>query len=56
MEGSGQGAPLSLSVGALLGEPRVGVSSLGIQQNMGRRVQGTDIILRGAPLGNLAGA
>jgi len=52
LEGSRKGASLSLSVGALLGEPRRGGAPfLGIQKDMGRRVQGTDITLCGDSTG-----
>jgi hypothetical protein len=44
LEGSGNGA--SLFVGALLG-----CSCLGIQKDMGRRAQGTDITLHEGPAG-----
>ena len=48
MEGSGKGA--SLSVGAVTGTWR-GPPFVGIQKDMGRRAQGTDITLRGGPTG-----
>ena len=47
-EGSGNG--VSLSAGALLGEPGGGTPLLGIQKDMGRRAQGTDISLSGGPI------
>ena len=40
---------MSLSAGALLGEPRGGANFLGIRKDMGSRAQRTDITLRWGP-------
>jgi len=47
LQGSGKGA--SLFTGALLGG-----SFLGTRKDMGRRAQGTDIILQGGPTGEFS--